>query len=116
MTRVLALGLIGTIAASIGVVPARAADGIVLAGSGLFLPNRLDLEQGSTLTLVNVDAAEHNITSTRTGRDGEPRFSSDTLGPGEIGTVDGVSKLKPGAYAFFCTLHEYQRGLLLIAG
>jgi plastocyanin len=99
----------------IALVPGQAsgADGVVTATrGGLYVPARVTITQGAKLTLVNLDADRHNLTAVRTGRDGNPRFQSTTVGPGETVSVRRVSTLKPGIYLFFCTVHEYQRGTL----
>ncbi len=74
--------------------------------------------QGSDIRFYNLDSAavanSHRIVSKQTKkRSGAPLFQSDTVaGPGS--TLMRTSHLKPGVYAYFCTIHFGMEGRLEI--
>jgi glucose/arabinose dehydrogenase len=112
------LPVLRTLLAAVLLVPAPAAYGaahtIVSAGN-LYAPADITVARGDTVELVNVDPVPHNITALSTSASGALLFSSDNADAGERVTVRGVEKLKPGAYAYFCSLHEEMRGTIRVA-
>lgn len=71
--------------------------------------------RGSTLRFVNLDPLGwHTIESTVYDEDGDPLFSSASVGMGMTTTVDGVELLAPGVYEFMCTIHFGMNGNLTI--
>lgn len=96
------------------------------------------LKQGDSLTFTNLDIDVHDVRSDDKRPDqfdvnGNPQpgsapwcypafflanqcplFYSDTVGFTEETPVNGVSDLSEGKYQFYCTLHTWMRGQLLV--
>jgi plastocyanin len=122
-------------AAAIGVsgAPAGAAPppvpSVVVAGPGAFAagfatPTVLTLE-GQPLQFASADVAPHNVRSRATvlkrvkvGRTYKTvrvrLFSSSTIDGAGVAEVVGVSALKPGSYAFICSVHPNMVGQLQV--
>jgi plastocyanin len=63
------------------------------------------IDQGEKVTLQNIDLANHNVVSEKSGDDGQPLFRSEEVPPGSTGPVVGTEYLVTGTYPFVCTLH-----------
>ena len=77
------------------------------------------IEEGSDFDFVNLDEGAvgngHQILSIKRKK-GRPLFQSDFLkSPGDMDLVV-TSHLKPGVYAFFCTVHSTMFGRIEIVG
>jgi plastocyanin len=73
--------------------------------------------RGMQVTFDNYDIQPHNVVSTKRigrGRAARPLFESRLLDFGESASVAGVTKLRPGTYEFYCTLHRWMRGSLVV--
>jgi plastocyanin len=73
---------------------------------------------GSALTLTNLDTTTHDVTSRATktvivkGKKRQrPLFTGGANGGGSV-TIASTKGLKPGTYAFFCSLHPGMTGTL----
>jgi plastocyanin len=75
-----------------------------------YIPSVIVIDSGNPVTWVNEDSAFHSVTS---GFYGEPSelFDSGYLDPYESFTVDFDEK---GTYDFFCTLHPWMKGQVLV--
>jgi spore coat protein A len=71
--------------------------------------------QGSTLSFVNLDELAHTVTSVARDGTGAPLFNGNAL-PGKTATIDGVDKLAPGTYPFYCSFHPNMQGTLIVEG
>ncbi|HET7523071.1 MAG TPA: hypothetical protein VFJ79_02895, partial [Acidimicrobiales bacterium] len=72
---------------------------------------------GGSLSFVNDDLPQHDVTATDRGADGQPLFRSKLIGIGEVAPVGGVSRLAPGrSYGFYCSIHPGMQGTLVVAG
>ena len=111
--RVRAVPLAAALVAALCPAPVRAADTVISAAANMFVPGDVSLTAGSRLTFVNPDIAPHNVISDAVTKNG-PLFRSDTITAGETAEVNGVEKLKPGTYTFFCSLHARMRGALMV--
>jgi outer membrane protein assembly factor BamB/plastocyanin len=91
----------------------------VVAGPGayatVYATPVMTVPAGGTLSFTNLDVAQHDVTAAATGADGAPLFGSRLVGLGETVPVNGVARLKPGSYAFYCSIHPGMRGTLLVA-
>ncbi len=88
-------------------------------GNGLEGMPPVPIDQGADFDFVNLDEASvgngHQILSIKRKK-GRPLFQSDFLkSPGETDLVI-TSHLKPGVYAFFCTVHAGMFGRIEIVG
>ena len=120
--RAVLLAVVATV--GLAVAPAGAdplpAPSVALAGPGAFAAGYATrvvvVVEGQSLQLVSLDAAPHNLTSLatipkrvkigkryRTVR--VPLFASGDVQLVGTSEVLGVSRLKPGSYAFKCTVH-----------
>jgi len=75
-----------------------------------YIPSAIVIDSGNQVTWVNEDSAFHSVTS---GFYGEPSelFDSGHLDPYESFTVDFDEK---GTYDFFCTLHPWMKGQVIV--
>jgi plastocyanin len=91
---------------------------------GFALPQAVSL-QGQALSFLNADVVAHTLTSVATKpkriKYGKryytirvPLFDSGSVASLATGDVKGVSGLKPGSYAFYCTLHTGMKGTLVV--
>jgi plastocyanin len=73
-----------------------------------FTPTPLEVKVGATVTVVNADDTAHTVTSKAKGA-----FDTGTLDGGADATIT-VSK--PGTYEYFCSIHNYMRGVIRARG
>jgi plastocyanin len=66
----------------------------------------LTVAPGATVTVINKDSAQHNVTAT----DGS--FKTANVKQGESATF--TAPTKPGRYAFTCTIHPQMTGALVV--
>ncbi|MBV9293585.1 MAG: multicopper oxidase domain-containing protein, partial [Frankiales bacterium] len=71
--------------------------------------------QGSALTFVNLDEIAHTVTSVARDTSGAPLFNGNAL-PGTTSDIQGVDRLAPGTYAFYCQFHPNMQGTLIVEG
>lgn len=81
------------------------------------------IRQGDPLNYTNLDTIAHNVTSTATTTVTDPTtgqtttvplFSADTEGLGGSEAVNGVQSLAPGTYSFYCSLHPWMTGEVIV--
>src|SRR5438034_3544372 len=72
------------------------------------------MDQGETLTFMNMDLNNHDVTADAAGPDGKPLFASATIGFGQTSKVDGAEYLTTGAYKFHCSVHQFMTGTLTV--
>ena len=96
-------------------------DGVVVAGPGGFVfpgsyytPASV-VTQGGTLTLHHFDIALHDVISEALDDDSKPLFRSKLIGLGATAEVEGVPDLASGVYGFYCSLHPWMTGQLVVA-
>jgi len=70
-----------------------------------FRPARLTVAAGQTVRFVNRDGEAHTVTAANR------RFDSGGLDSGEAWTYRFT---QPGRYAYFCALHPYMRGTIVV--
>jgi polyvinyl alcohol dehydrogenase (cytochrome) len=75
----------------------------------------MTVEKGGSLSFVNLDAPQHDVTSDDKGPDGKPLFYSKLSGLGEVAPVQGLDRVESGKqYGFFCSIHPGMRGTLIV--
>lgn len=129
LRRVRRLTLAGAMTTAVGLAaPGSAAPGTVAAAgpnaqvAGYATPT-IVLPAGGELSFANSDPlSSHNLISkkTRKVKKGKryvrkPLFASVVAGTGSVVPVKGTTNLKPGSYAFFCSLHAgTMKGTLVV--
>ena len=83
------------------------ATGPAAAGYGYLTPV-VTISKGGTATYINVDVANHNVSSV------DGLFRSELAGTGEQVPVTGTDKLEPGTYQFLCEPHPNMKGQLIV--
>lgn len=75
-----------------------------------YVPPVISTNAGKSVSWLNDDSAFHSVTS---GYYGAPDglFDSGYMDPGEVFTH---AFDEPGEYAYYCTLHEWMRGTVLV--
>jgi hypothetical protein len=66
------------------------------------------------VTFHNSDIDSHNVTAQSNGADGKALFTSQTVGLGQTTAVSGTQYLTTGSYSFYCTIHPYMHGTLVV--
>ena len=74
-----------------------------------YIPSKISIKSGDSVTWLNEDAAFHSVTS---GYYGNPNglFDSEYFDPEESFTF--IFK-NPGVYDYFCTLHPWMKGQVI---
>jgi polyvinyl alcohol dehydrogenase (cytochrome) len=104
---ILPLAVLG---AALLATPARAAEQQAYAAGLTYATPVVALAQGDSLRFNNLDAAAgHDLVS-----DVPSLFGSQVIQAGKSSPVQGVFKLKPGTYAFHCSLHSWMHGELQV--
>jgi len=72
-------------------------------------------EKNGSVSFVNLDPPQHDVTADEKGPDGRPVFWSRLGGLGEVVPVEGMDRVESGkSYGFFCSLHPGMRGTLVV--
>ncbi|MCS7141066.1 MAG: cupredoxin domain-containing protein [Candidatus Nitrosocaldus sp.] len=86
-----------------------------IQGNPDFDPDELSVERGTVVVWRNVDTAVHTVASGK-GFD-DPNFgrffNSPVININSTWSFD-TSALEPGVYDYFCTLHAYMQGRLIV--
>ena len=81
-----------------------------------YVPTEVTLTEGELLEFTHLDVAPHDVVSLDNGSDGKPLFSTDVISAGTTVPIEGIEKLRPGAYDFTCTLHPQMVGTVFVEG
>jgi plastocyanin len=74
----------------------------------MFSPMTLSVSPGEVVTVRNEDSVTHTLTDST-----DPQlFSTGDVGPGQVKTFKAPAKA--GSYSFFCTIHQYMTGTLVV--
>jgi plastocyanin len=74
----------------------------------MFSPDSLTVAPGAEVTVKNEDSVTHTLTD-KTDQTG---FNTGPVGPNQTKTFKAPDKA--GTYAFFCTIHQYMTGTLVV--
>jgi plastocyanin len=115
-------GILGTTVACAAIAGALFAAGSafgvaqqIVAADNAFSLAIYTMDQGDRPTLKNDGVNQHNATAILNGPDGEPLFSSPTIGTGTT-TLEGTQYLTAGGYTFICTIHPQMVATLSVSG
>ncbi|MGH8201133.1 MAG: cupredoxin domain-containing protein [Steroidobacteraceae bacterium] len=79
----------------------------VMIHNHAFMPDKLTVHRGTTVTWINRDNDAHTVTSSA----GPEKFQSPGLDTGEKFAF--IFK-KAGTYQYFCSVHPYMRGTIIV--
>ena len=75
-----------------------------------YIPSKISIRQGESVTWLNEDAAFHTVTS-GTYENPNGMFDSEHLDPNESFTVKFEES---GTFDYFCTLHPWMKGKVIV--
>jgi len=104
MVIVLAAAVLAA-AATLCVTSAQAADIEVNIDQFAFVPQRLGVKVGTTVTWINDDDVPHTVVST------SKSFRSKTLDTRDRFSFTFTT---PGSYEYFCSLHPHMTGAIVV--
>lgn len=103
------VGVVATTPSPSGAGGAAAASGsAVTIQSFAFEPRTLEVTAGTEVTWTNRDSATHTVQ----GSEGLFEESAD-LGDGDSFSF---TYAEPGSYSYFCGIHQYMRGEVVVSG
>ena len=74
----------------------------------MFSPDSLTVAPGAVVTVKNEDSVTHTLTD----KTDQAAFNTGPVGPNQTKTFKAPDK--PGSYAFFCTIHQFMTGTLVV--
>jgi plastocyanin len=74
-----------------------------------FHPSSLTVKPGATVTVHNEDSVTHTLTDKANPK----LFNTGDLSPGK--TMTFKAPTKPGSYPYFCQIHQYMTGTLVVS-
>ena len=104
LAAALATGVIAG-AAGLHVLSAHAADTEVKIDNFAFLPQRLAVKAGTTVTWMNADDSPHTVASNT------KLFKSKALDTDDRFSFTFTT---PGVYEYFCSVHPYMTGTVVV--
>jgi plastocyanin len=72
-----------------------------------FAPNTMTVRPGATVTVTNTDQVTHTLTASKN------EFTTGDIGPGQSKTF--TAPKSPGTYSYFCMIHQYMTGSLVVS-
>ena len=70
-----------------------------------FQPGRIEIPTGTTVAWTNNDAVQHTVTAV------DRSFDSGNMAPGASWPHTFT---KPGTYQFFCVVHPFMKGVVIV--
>lgn len=74
----------------------------------MFSPDSLTVAPGAVVTVRNEDSVTHTLTD----KTDQNTFNTGPVGPNQAKTFKAPDKA--GSYPFFCTIHQYMTGTLVV--
>ena len=89
--------------------------GASVQGSPNFDPDTITVKKGDKITVTNKDTLPHTVTSGTGPSDpnNAKQFDTSIIEAGATADIE-TTKLNPGQYPFFCTVHPYMTGKLVV--
>jgi plastocyanin len=89
--------------------------GASVQGSPNFDPDTITVKKGDKITVTNKDTLPHTVTSGTgpTDPNNAKQFDTSIIEAGATADIE-TTKLNPGQYPFFCTVHPYMTGKLVV--
>lgn len=90
-------------------------EGAVNQGAPDFNPDSLTVKKGDKITVVNQDTTIHTVTNGADPQDPNmgKLFDTKFLESKKSAVID-TANLDPGSYAYFCQVHPYMKGTLVV--
>ena len=90
-------------------------EGSATIGNPAYEPHLITIKQGETILVNNVDAMPHTVTSGEGPNDANSGKLFDTsIINGSESTLLQITNIGPGAYNYYCTVHPYMTGVLMV--
>ena len=89
--------------------------GASVQGNPSYEPDPLTINAGDTIMVENEDSTPHTVTNGRDATDPNmgKLFDTSIINAGDSGEIV-TTDLNPGEYPFFCAVHPYQTGTLVV--
>jgi plastocyanin len=89
--------------------------GAAVQGSPDYDPDELSAKKGDEVSVVNQDNVPHTVTSGTANNDPDKGklFDTGIINAGASGKISLV-EVDPGEYDYFCFVHEYMKGKLIV--
>jgi plastocyanin len=89
--------------------------GAAVQGSPDYDPEELTAKKTDEINVVNQDNVPHTITSGTDNNDPDKGklFDTNIINGGESGKIS-LAEVEPGVYDYFCFVHEYMKGKLIV--
>jgi len=92
------------------IMPVKAARPDCGPNDDCYIPSKITIKPGETVYWKNQDAAFHSVTSGFYG-DPDGLFDSELLDPEDIFSYKFTEE---GIYDYYCTLHPWMKGIILV--
>ena len=76
-----------------------------------YYPSTLTVSPGATITVTNHDGVAHTLTALP-GSTPQGKFDSGNIAAGQSVTITVPNQ--PGSYAYYCAIHNYMTGTLVV--
>jgi len=76
-----------------------------------FMPSTFTVAPGASIVVTNHDSVTHTFTA-MPGSHPQGTFNSGDIAPGKTVTI--TAPKKPGSYAYYCAIHNYMIGTLIV--
>jgi plastocyanin len=96
---------VAVLSAAFPAASAQAADTEVKIDQHAFIPQRVAVKAGTTVTWINDDDVPHTVASST------KLFKSKAL---DTGDKFSFTFTTPGAYQYFCSVHPYMTGAIVV--
>lgn len=73
-----------------------------------FSPSTITVDPGATVTVTNRDQVAHTLTASHGA------FDTGDIAPGQSKTL--TAPKTPGTYTYFCMIHQYMTGTVVVSG
>jgi cytochrome c oxidase subunit 2 len=95
--------------------PLTILEGSSVQGSPDFDPDTLTIKKGDKITVTNKDTLPHTVTSGTgpTDPNSAKQFDTSIIEPGATADIE-TTNINPGESPFFCTVHPYMTGKLVV--
>ena len=95
--------------------PLTILEGASVQGSPNFDPDTITVKKGDKITVTNKDTLPHTVTSGTgpTDPNNAKQFDTSIIEAGAIADIQ-TTNLNPGQYPFYCTVHPYMTGKLIV--